>query len=188
MIFSEFVQTKIVNTDKGILGYFDEFYDALLSPRKETANNILEIGVQGGGSIALWKDFFTTAQIYGIDIDAVGAKFLQEPRVTFIQDNAYSKKVSESFVDEFFDVIIDDGPHTYESMVYFLQNYLCKVKSGGVLILEDVIDKIWTPKLLDLINPAVGKITVYDMRGKQKTSGLLEAWKNGLDVIVVEKY
>lgn len=188
MIFLDFLQTITFNTDKDVLGYFDEFYDTLLSPRKDTATNVLEIGVQNGGSITLWKDFFTSAQIYGIDIDPVGEKFVDEPRVTFIQNNAYCEEVSDGFADNFFDVVIDDGPHSYGSMVYFLEKYLPKVKSGGVLVLEDIIDRDWTPSLVDLIDPAVGKITVYDMRGKQKTHWLLEGWKNGLDVIVVEKY
>ena len=187
MILLEFLKTATIDTDKDVLGYVDEFYDELLSPRKDSATNILEIGVSSGGSISIWKEFFTSAQIYGIDVNPVG-EIANDPRITFIQNDGYIPEVSNSFTNEFFDVIIDDGPHTYKSMVYFLINYLPKVKSGGLLVLEDIIDCSWTPNLLNLIDPAIGKITVYDMRGKQKTGHLLNLWKNGLDVIVVEKY
>ena len=43
-------------------------YETLLEPIKNTAGNILEIGVHSGGSIKLWYDYFTKATIYGCDI------------------------------------------------------------------------------------------------------------------------
>ena len=37
-----------------------------------------------------------------------------------------------------FDIVIDDGPHTIESQVYFASNYSNLVKAGGLLIVEDI--------------------------------------------------
>jgi len=37
-----------------------------------------------------------------------------------------------------FDIIIDDGPHTKESHLEFLDLYVPKLNQGGVLIIEDV--------------------------------------------------
>ena len=36
------------------------------------------------------------------------------------------------------DIVIDDGPHTIESQIYFAANYSDLVKTGGLLIVEDI--------------------------------------------------
>jgi predicted O-methyltransferase YrrM len=184
-MLKEFVDSNSYFNDKGMLGYIDQFYDPLFSPKKDTTLSLLEIGVAFGGSIRMWRDYFTNAVITGIDpfVD-----FPKEERTVFLKIDAYTQSTVDMFQDGSFDIVIDDGPHSFDSMVYFLQNYLPKVKSGGILILEDIHNTSWTPKLLNLIDPAVGKISVVDMRNKQTTEQLLGLWKNGLDVIIVEKH
>jgi len=62
---------EIVNnsrTDKNTTHSYLPLYQKLLIKKKETAKNVLEIGISDGGSIKLWSDFFTNANIYGIDI------------------------------------------------------------------------------------------------------------------------
>jgi len=39
-----------------------------LISKKNTAKNVLEVGIYNGGSIKLWNDFFTNANVYAIDI------------------------------------------------------------------------------------------------------------------------
>ena len=60
-------------TDKNTDHSYLELYETLLSSKKDTAKNILEIGigdyrVKNGGSIKLWKAYFTNAKIYALDI------------------------------------------------------------------------------------------------------------------------
>ena len=55
-------------TDKDTTHSYLDLYDKLLSKRKETAKNILEIGIYQGGSIKLWHDYFTNANVYVLDI------------------------------------------------------------------------------------------------------------------------
>lgn len=186
MTFKEFSIQIGPRTDKEVLGYYDEFYDKLFSPRQHSTTNVLELGVGSGGSITTWRDFFTNAQIYGMDIN--DCNFVDKSRITFMQRDGYTIESANLFQNNFFDIVIDDGPHSYESMVFFLKNYLPKVKSGGILVLEDIVDPTWTPSLLELIDPCVGATTVWDMRNKQKSENYLNAWKNGLDVITLEKF
>ena len=179
---------NIINSsDKFDLGYVDTFYNPLFAPIKNNVSNILEIGIQNGYSLRLWRDFFTNANIYGVDIDLVDLSLFYEDRITPIYTDAYNTSFTNTLKDAYFDIVIDDGPHTYESMVFFLQNYITKVKPGGFLILEDIVDRSWTPSLIECIEEQTNFITVYDMRGKQKTSTLAQKWDNGLDVIVVQK-
>lgn len=175
-------------TDKYHLGYIENIYDSIFSPRKDLKQNILEIGILYGGSVLLWRDFFTNSTIYGADITHCPALENQE-RVVQLNADAYSLEFVNILKKESFDIIIDDGPHTLESMVFYILHYLPLVKSGGLFVLEDIINPHWTPFLLELIKEKYPsyKVTVYDMRNKQKGEYLLNLWKNGLDVIVVEK-
>jgi SAM-dependent methyltransferase len=180
---------NIHNTDKFSSGYVDTFYNKLFSPIRYEVKNVLEIGIQYGPSILLWRDFFPKAIIHCVDIEKL-VDLRGEERVNARYGDAYTKSFPDSLEDDKFDIIIDDGPHTYESQVFFLQNYLTKVKPGGYLVLEDIMDPSWTPNLLELINKDhAATIKVYDMKDKQQTE---EAKANirrykGNDVIVVKR-
>ena len=62
-------------TDKNTVHSYLDLYQSLLSKKKFTAKNVLEIGIgdgnQGvtnGGSIKLWNDFFINAKVHALDI------------------------------------------------------------------------------------------------------------------------
>ena len=55
-------------TDKNTAHSYLPLYQKLLINKKETAKNVLEVGICHGGSIKLWSDFFTNANVYGLDI------------------------------------------------------------------------------------------------------------------------
>jgi SAM-dependent methyltransferase len=187
MEMSIFDYEGVHNTDKFTLGYVNEIYNDLFVPIADSVSNVLEIGIQYGPSIKLWRDFFPNAQIYGADIEKL-VDFSNEERIITYYGNAYTKTFVNSLEDGKFDIVIDDGPHTYESMVFFLQNYLSKVKPGGYLVVEDIVDCNWTPKLLEIIDSELTtNIIVYEMKGKQTTPELLSRWSNGLDVIVIQR-
>jgi hypothetical protein len=58
----------IYNTDKNCLhSYVDHVYEDLFREIRHSANNILEIGVSGGGSLFMWREYFPNAVITGID-------------------------------------------------------------------------------------------------------------------------
>jgi hypothetical protein len=39
-----------------------------------------------------------------------------------------------------FDIIIDDGDHTFESNFSFLVNSIHKLKTGGIFVIEDILN------------------------------------------------
>ena len=169
------------DTDKFDLGYVDCFYQRLFCRR--AVGRLLEIGMYRGESIRLWRQVFPEAEIYGADIQPCPAVANLE-RVVQLVGDAYTPGFVKGLPK--FDVIIDDGPHTFASMAFFLQHYLPLLNDGGVMVLEDIIDPAWTPDLLLLI-PGSYRVEVVDMRGKQKTPELLEKWQHGLDVIIIQK-
>ena len=87
-------------------GYLD-LYETLLSSKKHTAKNVLEVGIgdfnlKNGGSIKLWRDYFYNAHIYGLDIlpiDRVMDELLDDERVILhTSTDAYN----EDFFNETF--------------------------------------------------------------------------------------
>ena len=162
------VDGKIVGyTDKdGIHSYLQYIYAKLFEPKRHTATKLLEIGVWTGGSLVLWRDYFTKAHIYGMDTESPTImELVFEDRITQITCDAYSDYVVNSLKNNDFDIIIDDGPHTLESMIYCVKNYLPKLKSDGILVLEDLKEIAWAKTLFDHV-PVEYKnaVTVYDLR------------------------
>jgi len=66
MSLDEIVDNSI--TDKNTVHSYLPLYQQLLINKKETAQNVLEVGIYLGGSIKLWHDFFTNANVYALDI------------------------------------------------------------------------------------------------------------------------
>ncbi len=181
--FVESLPTK--KPDKYDLGYIHEFYSEVLTPFKDTCSKILEIGIQYGLSMLLWKEYFINAEVYGIDTEYCHHVTNSSRLHPYFLD-AYTQSSVGLFVPESFDVVIDDGPHTLESMIFFCRYYLPLVKPGGVFVVEDIIDTTWTPILLNIIGKKYNT-KVYNMTGKCLTKKLNDTWINGLDVIVVKK-
>jgi predicted O-methyltransferase YrrM len=138
---------KIGGTDKDTTHSYVEIYEQLLEPILEKDGSLLEIGIQYGGSILLWKELLKNCRIFGFDIEDKLSDSIKE----YVKD--YPKKITLEFKDAYcqetidhikfiyprgFDVIIDDGPHTEESQLKCIELYLELLKDDGVLIIEDI--------------------------------------------------
>lgn len=125
--------------------YCSAFYEEEFLKYRDKPIKLLEIGTQKFGSLLLWNHYFTHPDtiIYGVDIDDYKSlhKIITLPRVKFIKDNAYDKNLVEQLPN--MDIIIDDGPHTRQSQLDFLQLYLSKLTPGGVMVIEDILDFNW---------------------------------------------
>lgn len=134
-------------TDKGSTHSYLEIYESLFSSRRNTVKRVIEIGVERGGSIKLWAEYFPTAEVVGFDIKLNVTPYNQ--RVKLFQGNAYNTTLVAQLIQKgiYADVIIDDGPHTLESMVFFVKYYSQLLAPGGVLIVEDIPDPLWVQAL-----------------------------------------
>ena len=159
-------------TDKNTTHSYLSLYDILLKPIKDTTGNILEIGVDRGGSIKLWYDYFTKAMIYGCDNrDRVKIHELKNNKRIFLNldKNAYNKKfIKKTFKNKTFDFLLDDGPHTLESQIKFIELYSSLLSDNGILIIEDVQDINWLQKLKkNTPEPLKLYIKTYDLRNNK---------------------
>jgi len=163
-------------TDKNTLHSYLDTYTMLFSSKKETAKNVLEIGIQRGGSIKLWRDYFTNAIVYGIDVEKLEPQVpscLQTDSsvVLYTEVDAYNTIwVKEKFIDTGlkFDILIDDGPHSYISMVRFIELYLPILEQNGILVIEDIPELQWTEGLRNVVPEQYRKyVHIYDLRGNK---------------------
>ena len=161
-----------MTTDKNTTHSYLPLYQKLLISKKETAKNVLEVGIYNGGSIKLWSDFFTNANIYGLDIMNINDVWEciknNDKIILHTSTDAYN---NDFFITHFlnknirFDFMLDDGPHTIESMKQFIKLYSQIMTDDGILIIEDVQSWDW----IDILNNEVPEnlkqfIKIYDLR------------------------
>lgn len=170
MYLEEIVDNSI--TDKNTTHSYLSLYQTLLEKQRCEVLNVLEVGISTGGSIKLWSDFFTNAHVHGvdiIDINKVWEGIKNNNRITLhTSTDAYDEKfVNEKFVSNNikFDFVLDDGPHTLDSMIKFIKLYFPLLTEKGILIIEDVQDWSWIEILKNTVPDDFKKfIKTYDLR------------------------
>lgn len=159
-------------TDKNTIHSYLPLYQKLLINKKETAKNVLEVGIYNGGSIKLWSDFFKNANVYGLDIrhsnDVWEGIKNKKNIILHTSSDAYN---NEFFITHFLnknikcDFMLDDGPHTLESMKKFIKLYSQIMTDDGILIIEDVQSWDWIDILKNEVPENLKQfIKIYDLR------------------------
>jgi len=159
-------------TDKQTAHSYLPVYEELLQKKKLSAKSVLEIGIYYGGSIKLWKDYFTNAKVYAVelfDLRHVWDVLQHDDRIVlYTSTDAYDPQfVKTKLADQGlrFDMILDDGPHTLESMKACIQLYLPLLADDGILIIEDIQSMDWLDELRNEVSPDLRKyIKTYDLR------------------------
>ena len=159
-------------TDKNTIHSYLPTYQKIFANKKDTAKHILEIGICYGGSIKLWHDYFQNATIHALDIhmplDDVWDQIKNNNRISVYHSDAYEEKFfNDNFLnkDIKFDIMIDDGPHTLESMKYFIVKYSQLLAEDGILIIEDVAEWEWIEVLKGVVpDNLTPYIETYDLR------------------------
>ncbi len=157
-------------TDKDTQHSYLDTYEMLFSPVRNTTTSVLEIGIGGfAGGLRLFRKYFPNARIYGADILNSKPEWgdaLTDERIQIHSSiDAYTPVSFELLSKQRYDVIIDDGPHTLESMKFVVSNYVTLLKETGILVIEDVQDISWVESLREATPLAYHKyIEVYDLR------------------------
>jgi|SRR6185437_1679460 len=174
-------------SDKNTYHTYLNVYEQLLSPLKEKAQNILEIGIGGGGgSIKLWHDYFTNAHVHAIDrmnIKDVWEELKNKERIhLYTSVNAYDYNFfADNLKNKNFDVILDDGSHLLPDMLFIIKFYLPQITDDGIFIIEDVPNINYFPILRKAVPENLQQyVKTYDLRHKKNRGDDL--------IFVVNKY
>ena len=143
---------------------YGAFYDQLLELYGRDAElNILELGVQRGGSLKAWAEYFPNANIFGVDIeDQRLDKYKDLDRVNFYVGDL--RDAINLFTDMKFDIIIDDSDHKLKTAIWIVQNYSSLLDDNGVLVIEDVQDPPLWYRYLSIAMPNNFELEAHDMR------------------------
>lgn len=95
-----------------------------------------------GASLRGWKQYFSKSLIFGADIDT-NILFTEDRIRTFYCDQTKPILIQNMwdniYLQDNFDIIIDDGLHTYDANVTFFENSIHKLNKNGYYIIEDII-------------------------------------------------
>ena len=145
-------------------------YNGLFHKYKNENITIFELGVgvplcmgSWAGSLLGWKEYFPNSQIYSADIDKEYLYNDDRIKSFFVDcedENSIKSMFDTNLKNNKFDIIIDDGPHTYTSNILFYKKTIEKLKDGGIYIIEDVN--------LDFINILYNGIILFNEEKLQK--------------------
>ena len=115
------------------------FYERFLWPLRDQKITVLEIGVGGGPSLRMWKEFFPLAQVIGMDIEPHKAQYAEDRIAIEIGDQS-SKADLQRLIDTYgsFDLIVDDAGHREEDQMSCFNTMIPHVRLSGFYILEDI--------------------------------------------------
>lgn len=144
--------------------YVEQIYDKHFSKRRDSARAVLEIGTYYGGSAAAWNEYFASAKVFTADVNYC-ENLRGTPQIIQLIGDAYEQSFIDSLQNDHFDVIIDDGSHEFDHMNIFVREYVAKLSSTGVIVVEDISDIEWASKLFEAIPEDLRKLsTIYDLR------------------------
>jgi SAM-dependent methyltransferase len=152
-------------SDKGSINIVDSwhnyttFYYAIFKHLTNMNLRIFELGLgtnnvnlasnmgangRPGASLYGWAEFFPNSYIFGADIDK-DILFNTSQIKTFYCDQTNEEIIknmwNENELQENFDIIIEDGLHTFDANVCFFENSIHKLKPNGYYIIEDIMNK-----------------------------------------------
>lgn len=150
---------KRYGSDKGDDRHnYTKIYDILLRDRRNDALDVFEVGLGTnnedvlssmgpagvpGASLRGWREYLPKASITGADIDK-RILFRDERIETYFIDQLDPATIGELWqvlpASSGFDLMIDDGLHTFEANATFAVGAYHKLKAGGFFVIEDIVD------------------------------------------------
>ena len=112
-------------SSKNVSGFI-QLYEKYFEPFRNLEINILEIGIENGDSLRIWREYFPNANICGIDI--VKKDFKIENTDILMGDQS-DPKFLKLLIDKYknFDIIIDDGSHQAKHIIKSFKFLLLKI-------------------------------------------------------------
>jgi len=125
--------------------HYFPIYERFIAPFRGRRVTLLEIGVQQGGSLELWRAYLgPAARIVGIDVDPACAAHGAAGTQVFIGDQAdpaFLRRVLAEVGPP--DLVIDDGGHTANQQITAFETIYPVLPVPGVYLVEDTHTALW---------------------------------------------
>lgn len=120
--------------------HYIPIYDRYFSRFRGTQVRFLEIGINKGGSLQMWRNYLgEDAVIFGIDINPDCARFDGQAAQVRIGSQA-DPDFLNTLVDEMggVDLVLDDGSHRMPHVRASFESLFPRLSEGGVYMIEDL--------------------------------------------------
>lgn len=122
-------------------------YEKIFSGYRNAPVRFLEIGVQNGGSLEIWREYFSQAHcLIGCDINRSCLNLeYNDPKIHVVVGDATDLYTATRILDisRSFDIIIDDGSHTSTDIIKTFTIYFPLLVDGSVYVIEDLHCSYW---------------------------------------------
>lgn len=148
---------------------FLEVYDFHFREWQFRNPRVLEIGVQHGGSLKIWKEYFKNLKLVGVDNLPECSQYKVDDTEIFIGDQA-----DRDFLETLgsFDIVIDDGGHTMNQQQTSFDVLFPKLSSGGIYVIEDTHTSYWKQfKDLEITTMTFLQDLTHDINAEATMSG-----------------
>ena len=191
------------NSDKRLhkwIHYFD-IYERHFQRVVYKKPGILEIGVAGGGSLQMWKEYFGEgSKVIGIDIDPKCKQFEDDNIEVFIgsqDDPNVINAIAEKYPS--LDIVLDDGSHIMQHMKKSFELIYEQVSDNGVYMVEDTHTCYWESyggglradhSFIEFAKSKIDEINAVHTRGKVPVSLFTQSTDSVIfydSVVVFEK-
>jgi SAM-dependent methyltransferase len=124
---------------------YTPIYSLLLGPLRNKPITFCEIGIAGGYSIKMWRNYFCKeTTIVAMDYDPNLVAYIEMckiPNVITSLINVKDENVIESSFSTLgliYDIILDDSDHEFDSHILLVKKATQFLKPGGILLIEDI--------------------------------------------------
>jgi hypothetical protein len=121
---------------------YTDFYSMFFESLRNEKLSLMELGIDSGFSLRMWRKYFPNAQISGIDIRGNYEYLISEGcTATYIVDLSKRDEV-EKFAKEHwneYDILIDDASHECDEQIMAFEILFPSLKSGGYYVCEDLL-------------------------------------------------
>ena len=161
------------------------FYEGLFKNKKDEPLNIAELGILDGGSLLMWKEYFTNSEIYGFEcnielINNFKQNFNNDRINIFNIDvtNEYSIENAFSEVNILYDIIIEDTTHQFDDQIRVIENTYKYLKPGGILIIEDIFKSYNETDYINRLTPILENFQDYYFIELDHVNKISTGWDN----------
>lgn len=144
---------------------YTPFYSKLFEGRNP--KKILEVGIDTGRGLRMWRTYFPQAEIFGLDGNP--ALLFNEDRIqTYFCELAdpSSIQAAAAWVGGNIDIAFDDGSHLPYHQIELAKAFVPLLSPGGIYIIEDVGYPITVEAGLAAFNP---QVQTFDYQPNKRT-------------------
>ena len=150
-LIQTYLEASQFMSDKGHTHGYIEPYGKLIQHLQHQKVTVCEVGVAAGGSLYLWDRYFTSPAsiIYGADIqfhhglqpwETIKSKLTKRVKLLETPSQLLADTELKNLT---FDLVVDDASHMLDTQIDFIRFFLPRMKSKGVLIVEDILPDDW---------------------------------------------